>query len=196
LSTSALVALRRDRDAFAMQLRRPVPAPPTDAAQRGSAMHAWIEQQYGHVPLFEVEEAEGSPQAVDLEQLKATFLRSVWIGRVPTDIEVDVEIPLGGVTIRSRIDAVFPPGGGLSKVTVVDWKSGSPARDAAEQEAREVQLAVYRLAWSRWKGIPLDDVDAAFYYVGADVTVTPQKLLTADQIATMLAGDFLDPREG
>jgi len=187
LSTSALVALRRDRDAFAMQLRRPVPAPPTDAAQRGSAMHAWIEQQYGHVPLFEVEEAEGSPQAVDLEQLKATFLRSVWIGRVPTDIEVDVEIPLGGVTIRSRIDAVFPPGGGLSKVTVVDWKSGSPARDAAEQEAREVQLAVYRLAWSRWKGIPLEDVDAAFYYVGADVTVTPERLMTAHEIAALLA---------
>ncbi|WP_061962821.1 ATP-dependent DNA helicase [Demequina aurantiaca] len=189
LSTSALVAMRRDREAFAVQLRRPVPAPPTDAAQRGSAMHAWIEAQYGHVPLFEVDEWDDTPPEMDLDRLKATFLASPWAGRSPSDIEVDVEIPLGGVTVRSRIDAVFPPGGGLDKVTVVDWKSGSPSRDAAEQEAREVQLAVYRLAWSRWKRIPLEDVDAAFYYVGADLTVTPELLLNEEQITALLRGD-------
>ncbi|WP_430868490.1 UvrD-helicase domain-containing protein [Demequina aurantiaca] len=189
LSTSALVSLRRDRDAFAIQLRRPVPSPPTDAAQRGSAMHAWIEGQYGHVPLFEVDDADESPHGESLDRLKATFLASPWSARVPTDVEVDVEIPLGGVTVRSRIDAVFPVGRGLTKVTVVDWKSGSPARDVAEQEAREVQLSVYRLAWSRWKGIPLEDVDAAFYYVGADVTVTPVHLLTAEEIEGLLRGN-------
>lgn len=190
LSTSALVSMRRDRDAFAIQLRRPVPAQPTDAARRGSAMHAWIEQQYGHVPLFEWEDSEDAALGVDLEQLKATFLASEWVSRVPTEIEVDVEIPLGGVTIRSRIDAVFPPGGGLARVTVVDWKSGTPARDAAEQQAREIQLSVYRLAWSKWKGIPLEDVDAAFYYVGADVTARPEALLNEDQIVALLRGDL------
>jgi len=189
LSTSALVSMRRDREAFAIQLRRPVPSPPTDAAQRGSALHAWIEAQYGAVPLFESDEwDEESVPSEDLEKLKATFSASPWSARTPTDVEVDVEIPLGGVTIRSRIDAVFPVGGGLSKITVVDWKSGAPPRDEHERAAREVQLGVYRLAWSRWKGIPLEDVDAAFYYVGADATVIPEQLLDADQIVALLRG--------
>lgn len=190
LSTSALVSIRRDREAFAMQLRRPVPSPPTDAAQRGSALHAWIETQYGAVPLFEAEQWEGDDHVgpKDLDRLKETFSASPWSTRTPSDVEVDVEIPLGGVTIRSRIDAVFPAGSGLSKVTVVDWKSGGPPRDDHERAAREVQLAVYRLAWSRWKRIPLEDVDAAFYYVGADVTVSPEHLLREDQIIELLLG--------
>ena len=51
LSTSALVAIRRDREAFARQLRRPVPVEPTAAAHTGSALHAWIEARFGHVPV-------------------------------------------------------------------------------------------------------------------------------------------------
>jgi len=187
LSTSALVALRRDPEAFTIALRRPIPTPPTDAAQRGSALHAWIESQYGFVPLFEADDFGGEAEVTDdLEDLKQTFLASPWSKRVPSEIEVDVEIPIGGITVRSRIDAIFPPGEGLDKVTVVDWKSGRPPRDAQERAAREIQLAVYRLAWAHWKGLDLVDVDAAFYYVGADVTVRPEHLLDSEQIASLI----------
>ncbi|WP_297081766.1 ATP-dependent DNA helicase [uncultured Demequina sp.] len=191
LSTSALVALRRDREAFALQLRRPIPQEPTAAAQRGSALHAWIETQFGHVPLLEPEDLEPDDReaAVELALLKQTFAASEWASREPTDIEVDVEVPVAGLTVRSRIDAVFPPGGGLDRVTVVDWKSGRPPRDPEERAAREVQLAVYRLAWSEWKGIALDQVDAAFYYVAADATVRPEHLLGRDEIVDLVRGE-------
>ncbi|WP_062200946.1 ATP-dependent DNA helicase [Demequina salsinemoris] len=190
LSTSALVAMRRDRDQFARQLRRPVPQEPTLAAHRGSALHAWIESRYGQTALFGEDDLGPDEQhAVDLDELKATFEASEWAKRVPTDIEVDVELPVGGVSVRSRIDAVFPAGGGLERVTVVDWKSGRPPRDDDERAAREVQLAMYRLAWSERTGLPLEEVDAAFYYVAADATVRPERLLDRGEIEDLIRGD-------
>ncbi|WP_062312005.1 ATP-dependent DNA helicase [Demequina rhizosphaerae] len=187
LSTSGLVSLRRDREAFTAQLRRPLPAEPTPAARRGSLLHAWIEAQYGHVPLLSLDDLGPGEDEADLEALKDAFARSEWAGRTPSHIEVDVELPVGGVTVRSRIDAVFPAGAGLDRVTVVDWKSGSAPRDAEERAAREVQLAVYRLAWSEWTGVPLADVDAAFHYVRDDATVRPERLLTREEIEALLA---------
>ncbi|WP_156155900.1 ATP-dependent DNA helicase [Demequina phytophila] len=187
LSTSGLVSLRRDRDAFTAQLRRPLPAAPTPAARRGSLLHAWIEAQYGHVPLLSLDDLGPGEDETDLEALKDAFARSEWAGRVPSHIEVDVELPLAGVTIRSRIDAVFPAGAGLDRVTVVDWKSGSAPRGAEERAAREVQLAVYRLAWAEWTGVPLDAVDAAFHYVRDDATVRPERLLGREEIEALLA---------
>lgn len=187
VSTSSLVAMSRDRSAFAAQLRRPVPVEPTRAAQQGSALHAWIEARFGHIPLWEDEEAD-EDAAAQLEALKATFLASEWATRTPTHVEADVELPVGGVTVRSRIDAVFAPGAGLDRVTVVDWKSGRPPRDAAERAAREVQLAMYRWAWSARTGIEIDQIDAAFYYVATDTTVRPERLLDRDEIAALIRG--------
>lgn len=191
LTTSALVALRRDRQAFAQQLRRPVPQEPTVAAEIGNALHAWIEAHYGHTALLtaeDIEAGDASQHSEDVRHLRETFASSEWAPRVPSDVEVRVELPLEGVTVRSRIDAVFPPGHGLDRVTVVDWKSGKPPRDPQEKAAREVQLALYRLAWSEWKQIPLEDVDAAFYYVGADVTVRPERLLDREEIVALIRG--------
>lgn len=187
VSTSSLVSMSRDRAAFAAQLRRPVPVEPTLAAQQGSALHAWIEARYGHVPLWEDEEAHDEA-AVELAALKATFLASEWAARTPTHVEVDVELPVGGVTVRSRIDAVFAPGAGLDRVTVVDWKSGRPPHDAAERASREVQLAMYRWAWSERTGMDIDQIDAAFYYVATDTTVRPERLLDRDQIVALIQG--------
>ncbi len=190
LSASAVVAMGRDRDAFAHQLRRPIPQEPTFAAQRGSELHTWIEAQYGHTALLADEDLGPDEDGVDaLASLKETFAASEWQPRVPTHIEVDVELPVAGLTIRSRIDAVFPAGRGLDRVTVVDWKSGKPPHDPHERAARELQLAVYRLAWSEWQGIPLEDVDAAFYYVAADQTVRPQQLLGRTEIEALLRAD-------
>ncbi|MCB2412064.1 ATP-dependent helicase [Demequina sp. TTPB684] len=187
VSTSALVAMSRDRAAFAAQLRRPIPVEPTRAAQQGSALHAWIEARYGHVPLWEDEDSDDAA-AAELDALKETFLASEWASRTPTHVEADVELPVGNVTVRSRIDAVFAPGAGLDRVTVVDWKSGRPPRDDSERSAREVQLAMYRLAWSARTGIPVEQIDAAFYYVAADLTVRPEHLWGRKEIEELLAG--------
>ena len=53
-----------------------------------------------------------------------------------------------------------------------------------------MQLALYRLAWSRATGTPLDRVAAVFYYVGADATVRAGDLTEGeivDRITAALA---------
>ena len=194
ISASGLVRLATDRDAFALQLRRPVPAQPTVHARRGTRFHEWVEQEFRGAALLDVDDLPGADDDglvtdADLEALKARFRESEWYHRTPIAIEQDVETPLAGVMTRSRMDAVFPdPDRGPDAVVVVDWKTGRPPADAAAKRAREVQLAVYRLAWSRWSGLPLDRVGAAFHYVGTGETVRPDRLATEAELEALIAG--------
>ena len=194
ISASGLVRLASDRDAFALQLRRPVPAQPTVHARRGTRFHEWVEQHFASSALFDVDDLPGADDVElhtdeDLETLKEKFLATPWAQRVPIAVEQDVETPLAGVMTRSRMDAVFPdPESGPGAVVVVDWKTGRPPTDAASRAAREVQLAVYRLAWSRWSGLPLDQVSAAFCYVAAGETVRPERLLSEAELEALIAG--------
>jgi DNA helicase-2/ATP-dependent DNA helicase PcrA len=47
---------------------------------------------------------------------------------------------------------------------------------------------MYRLAWAAREGLSVDDVDAAFYYVGADATVRPERLLGRSEIEALISG--------
>jgi len=194
LSASALVRLDADPVEFARSLRRPVPGAPSPAARRGTAFHAWVEGFYGAATLVDIDALPGAdddsvPVDGDLRRLQEAFARTPWANRTPLAVEVDVETSVDGYVLRSRIDAVFAdddrpdvPGG----VVVVDWKTGAPPEGEAARSARELQLAVYRLAWSRWAGVPLEAVRAAFCYVGVASTVFPDRLLDADEIAGLL----------
>ncbi len=184
LSATELVSLARDAEAFARDLRRPIPAEPTEAAARGSAFHGWVEAHYGAVSLWDDEDAPES--GGDIGALRDSFLASPWAARIPVATEARVEVPLGSLTLRSQIDAVFPAGAGLDRVTVVDWKTGAPPADPAERAAREVQLATYRLAWSRWKGMPLEEVDAVFFYALTGQTVAPERMLGEEEIVALV----------
>jgi DNA helicase-2/ATP-dependent DNA helicase PcrA len=42
-----------------------------------------------------------------------------------------------------------------------------------------VQLAVYRLAWARLQGVPVEHVGAAFFHAATGATVRPVELLDA-----------------
>ena len=98
---------------------------------------------------------------------------------------------MDGYVVTSRLDAVFDDverADVRDGVVVVDWKTGRPPEDPAERAARELQLAVYRLAWSRWKGIPLERVRAAFCYVATGTTVYPEHLLDEEGITALLRG--------
>ncbi|QJW38549.1 ATP-dependent helicase [Cellulosimicrobium protaetiae] len=198
VSASSLVRLAADRDEYALHLRRPVPVEPTVHARRGTRFHLWAERYFTTSSLLDVEDLPGAddedldPDA-DLDTLQRTFLASGWAGRTPLAVEVDVETPVGATVLRSRIDAVFPElpehaGGARDAVVVVDWKTGRAPTDAAARSVREVQLAVYRLAWSRWTGLPLEKVNAAFYYVASDETVRPRRLLGEAEIEALIAG--------
>jgi DNA helicase-2/ATP-dependent DNA helicase PcrA len=175
LSASAVVALASDPERFAAGLRRPMPEAPALAARRGTAFHAWIEQHYAKAAMVDILDLPGSADDdpgddTELPAMKDLFLASKWAQRVPAEIEIAVETVLDGIAVRGRIDAVFPrEGGGF---TIVDWKTGAkPTGQVAR--SRALQLAAYRVAFARLRGLDLDEVDAAFYYAGTGETVWP-----------------------
>ncbi|ACQ81146.1 UvrD/REP helicase [Beutenbergia cavernae DSM 12333] len=169
LSASAVVQLARDPEAFARARRRPVPAEPNPNARRGTRFHAWVEQHFAAAALLDVDDLDDEATDADLDVLRRAFLASDWAARTPIAVEADVETPLrDGTLVRCRIDAVFPGRRSGQEVHVVDWKTGTPAADRSAREAREVQLALYRLAWSRLHGVPVERIAASFVFVGAD----------------------------
>ncbi len=175
LSTSALVALAADPEAFALGLRRPMPTAPALAARRGTAFHAWVEQHYARAAIVDVLELPGSAdedpgEDDDLPRMKENFLASEWAGRTPTEVELAVETVLDGIAVRGRVDAVFPRDDG--GMTVVDWKTGRPP-SGAEAAVRDLQLAAYRVAYARLRGLDPAVVDAAFFHAATGETRWP-----------------------
>jgi len=187
LSASAVVTLATDPEAFARGLRRPMPAAPALTARRGTAFHAWVEQHYARAAFVDLLDLPGSAdqgpaEDAELPRMKELFLASEWARRSPEAIEIAIETTVADMAIRGRIDAVFPrQGGGF---TVVDWKTGAkPSGDKAR--TRALQLAAYRLAFARLRGLALDQVDAAFYYAGTGETVFPD-LQDDEPLSTLL----------
>jgi DNA helicase-2/ATP-dependent DNA helicase PcrA len=188
LSVSALVALARDPDELARQVRRPMPQPPARQARRGTAFHRWLEERFGQQRLIDDDDLfapddEAEPDE-NLMDLRARFEAGEWGGRWPREVEVPFDTRIGDRQVRGRIDAVFAdPGGGYD---VVDWKTGQLPRTKAERDAVAVQLAAYRLAWAALADVPLSQVHAAFYYVRQDRTVRPADLLDADGLRDLI----------
>jgi DNA helicase-2/ATP-dependent DNA helicase PcrA len=178
LSVSALVALARDPDELARQVRRPMPQPPARQARRGTEFHRWLEERFGQQRLVSDDDLFADPDEpsdVGLAQLREKFEAGEWGDHWPREVEVPFDTLIGDRQIRGRIDAVFV--GADGGFDVVDWKTGQPPRGQAEKDAVAVQLAAYRLAWATLAGVPLDRVRAAFYYVRYDLTVRPADLL-------------------
>ena len=176
LSASAVVSLARDAEAFAMNLRRPMPSAPAVAARQGTAFHAWIEEHYSRAAMVDLLDLpgsadEGASDQGDLEVMKQHFLASEWADRVPDEIELSIETIIDGIAVRGRIDAVFARDDG--GWTVVDWKTGArpSGRDA---RVRALQLAAYAIAFARLRGVDPAHVDAAFYYAAEGTTVRPE----------------------
>ncbi|PWU43258.1 DNA helicase UvrD, partial [Micromonospora globispora] len=189
LSVTQLVALRRDPEALARTLRRPMPTEPNPYARRGTAFHTWLEQRFGADRLLDVDELPGAADddaAPDeaLAELQERFLASEWADRVPVEVEVPFATVIAGVVVRGRMDAVFARPGG--RFDVVDWKTGRQP-SGREAEVAAVQLAVYRLAWAELAGVPVEQVGAAFHYVRDGVTVRPADLLDAERLTALIA---------
>ncbi|HEY8620021.1 MAG TPA: ATP-dependent DNA helicase [Dermatophilaceae bacterium] len=187
LSASAVVSFADDPQAFARDLRRPMPSRPALAARRGTAFHTWVEQHFARAAFVDLLDLPGSADEdpaddEDLPMLKELFLASEWAQRSPEQIEIAIETTVAGMAIRGRIDAVFcRPDGGF---TVVDWKTGAKP-SGVKARVRAMQLGVYRLAFARLRGLSPDQVDAAFYYAGTGETVFPD-LPDEEQLVTLL----------
>jgi DNA helicase-2/ATP-dependent DNA helicase PcrA len=189
LSVSQLVELRRDPAELARQIRRPLPRRPAPQARRGTRFHLWLEARWGQQRLLDVDELPGAADDTaepdsDLVALQEAFRASEWWSRVPVDIEFPFDLVVDGLLLRGRCDAVFAddPDG---TVDVVDWKTGRP-KTGVEAEVAAVQLAVYRLAWHHLSGTPLEQIRAAFHYVGANRTVRRAELLGHDELVDLI----------
>ncbi|HET6529054.1 MAG TPA: ATP-dependent DNA helicase, partial [Actinoplanes sp.] len=205
LSVSQLVVLRRDPQALARSLRRPLPQRPTPYARRGTAFHAWLEQRFGSVRLLDLDDLPGAADDdaapdEELAVLQEAFLAGEWADRTPIEVEVPFATTIAGVVVRGRMDAVFLDGvnqapiastGPGARYDVIDWKTGRRP-GPAEAAAGAVQLSAYRLAWAALAGVPVSRVRAGFHYVREGVTVRPADLLDADQLAALLA-DLPEP---
>jgi DNA helicase II / ATP-dependent DNA helicase PcrA len=193
LSVSSLVELGRDHDAAVRRLNRRLPVRPDPHALLGTAFHDWVQRFYGAERLFDLDDLPGAvdgqlarDDAEGLEELQAAFMSSPWAARTPVDVEVPFDMVIGDTVVRGRIDAVFDDAGGA---TVVDWKTGDPPDTPEARQHAAVQLAVYRLAWAALRSVPVASVRAAFHYVRSGLTVTPESLPEADDLAGLLRRD-------
>ena len=185
----------------AERLRRPLPQRPFRATRLGTVFHRWVEQTYGLAATSEVIDGltldrldaaeEGGGEAVERErlaELQATFAGSPWAHRTPLDVERELHLVMEGRILVCKIDAVYAlpaAPGGRERVEIVDWKTGRAPRDADDQRAKELQLALYRLAYARWRGMPIDDVDAVFYFVTDDEVLRPGALLDEAELRAL-----------
>jgi DNA helicase-2/ATP-dependent DNA helicase PcrA len=189
MSVSTLVNLAKDPDELALNIRRPMPNHIDKYARRGTAFHLWVEAQYKDPQVLDEDVLDISspdPDGLPLEELKAKWLASSWAKRdpAPGGIEVPFETVLGGVLLRGRIDAVYEADGTYE---VVDWKTGK-SKSGEDLAAAAIQLAMYRLAYSKLYGIPLEKISAAFHYIGSNETVRPADLLSEDQLISIVTG--------
>ncbi len=169
-----------DPATVASALRRPMPERPYRATQLGTLFHAWVEDRYGvggdadelDALEFERDESDLVTDA-ELERLREIFEASPWASRRPVEVEREIHLPFDGRIVICKIDAVYESNG---RFEVVDWKTGKAPRDAADLEQKQLQLALYRLAYARWRGIDEGLVDAAFYYVSDDLVIRPEHI--------------------
>jgi DNA helicase-2/ATP-dependent DNA helicase PcrA len=196
LTTSQVVALARDEDAFAAALARPVPIRPQPQARRGSRFHQWVEGLYavGGAALLDPDDLPGAGDEAlsdaELADLQEKFLASGWAQRMPVKVEAPFEMVIGGRLLRGRIDAVYPTDvGGFD---VIDFKTGAMPT-GADFEAAALQLSIYRLAWAELEGVDPSVVTAGFLYVRDSHVERPSRLLDRDELAELLSGKAVQP---
>jgi DNA helicase-2/ATP-dependent DNA helicase PcrA len=85
---------------------------------------------------------------------------------------------------------------GEGRYQIVDWKTGKAPTSAADLEEKQFQLALYRLAYSRWAGIELSRIDAVFYFVSDDRVIGPERLFSEPELVERwraAVGERTDP---
>lgn len=180
-------------DAVVRDLRRPMPERPYRATRLGTLFHSWVEQRSGLAGSIERidaspaesddeifgGEAPSDADAAALAALQRTFEGSRFASLAPIEVEREIHLPFDGRIIVCKIDAIYSAGG---RYQVVDWKTGKTPRDAADLEEKQLQLALYRLAYAKWRDIDISLVDAMFYFVADDRVIVPDRLFDEHEL--------------
>jgi len=170
VSASTWIRAQSHPEQVAAELARPMPTEPSRAAHRGTVVHSWIESRLGQQTLldpFDLPGAADDDITTDeaIEALQTAFEASPFADRAPVATERAFAVLINGRVVRGRIDAVFRDG---DTYQVVDWKTG--------RHHDPMQLAIYRAAWAQIAGVPVEQVEAAFFVIGPNELVTPSDL--------------------
>ncbi len=217
MSASRFVSLARDAEQVAEQTRRPVPRRPSAEARRGTVVHSWVEEYYETRAAFpEIEEPMRGDEELDvvfdLPKARANFGGSRWARRQIFAMEIPIETSVRGVMLRGRIDAVFgshPDGSDVDAGArerwetlpreernqrmqectwqLVDWKTGRVPQ-GQELQTKQLQLAIYRLAFSRLYEIPPDQIEASFFYIDHGVDLPAEDLPSEAELEGIITG--------
>ncbi|MFK4761361.1 UvrD-helicase domain-containing protein [Microbacterium sp. ZW T5_45] len=138
--------------------------------------------------------------AADLDSLQQIFERSEWGQRKPIAVEIEIDFALGAGPSGSasdsgndardaephivicKLDAVYRREDRDGRIEIVDWKTGKAPRTAQEREERMLQLALYRLAYHRRFGVPLEEIDVALYYVADDLVIRGDRVYSESEL--------------
>jgi RecB family exonuclease len=124
---------------------------------RGQATLLEVEDE----PDVTVEELAGTPGK--LEDLRSAFLRSRFADRVPLYAERPFLLPLEGIAIKGRIDAIYGLPDGPWEI--VDYKTGRLPPD--DDPLARLQLDLYALACIEvWHKAP-EDLRLTYLYLAA-----------------------------
>jgi DNA helicase-2/ATP-dependent DNA helicase PcrA len=184
LSATSLARLRDDPEALAADLARPMPRKPSPSARFGTRFHAWVEARFGQQQLVGLDEVpgradEGIEDERELKELVDQFTAGPFGDRLPFAVEPPFALVLGGQVVRGRIDAVYETPTGF---LVVDWKTNQ------RQTADPLQLAIYRLAWAELMGVPVERIEAAFFYVRTGTLEEHPDLPGREELEAVIAG--------
>ncbi|WP_254359648.1 ATP-dependent DNA helicase [Microbacterium hominis] len=186
-----------DFSATARSIIRPLPERPYRQTRIGTLFHAWVEHRSGLAGrgsslddgLWEIDEDDAplSDAALadegQLARLRETFLASEWADLAPLEVETEIDVTLTGaeglLTVICKLDAVYRRGG---RIEIVDWKTGRPPASDAERDERMLQLALYRVAYHKRHGVPLEEIDVALYYVGDDLVIRSDRVYSEEEL--------------
>jgi len=184
LSASDIQRLLKDEEAFIAELVRPMPKAPHFGADMGTLFHEWVENYYrqrahgGSMVALPGTEDYDKLQSEILEQaalgeLIEKFGESEWARQQPSAVEEPFTVMIHGRIVKGRIDAVFQDG---DRWILIDWKTHS------QPDADPVQLSIYRIAFAKKHGIPLERISAAFFYVRRNETVFADSYLSEEHL--------------
>ncbi len=197
LPATSVSRLLEDPAGFALDLRRPLPAEPSEASALGTIFHSWAERQLRQTSgeLWD-EPVPGEEMLSGQERARLAAMQEhfrelpLLASHTPVGIEEPFAVEVGGVSVQGRIDAVFRDGDGHD--TVVDWKSGRVPSELTSPEVLRyylTQLRLYRLAWSRRTGVPEEEVSARVAFLAGP------RVFSLEDLAGMLGDEGGSPLE-
>ncbi|MGA1329094.1 MAG: UvrD-helicase domain-containing protein [Candidatus Nanopelagicales bacterium] len=179
VTATGLIKAIEAPEKFAQDFFRPLPTAPNRGSNFGTAIHRKIEKYYNEAALFDLDELRDQPKILEIDAATAfaAFESSKYAKLPAIAIEQSFQLPIGGILVSGRIDAVLLAGG---KPLLIDWKTGNP------KNANQLQLSLYRLAWSRLADLPINEIQARFVFLPNLTEVESDQSLNETDIEQLL----------